>query len=147
MTKRVTNLTVSVAPELVGQLHYHACASFEGPVPPSIGVVHLQVYHHPSRKGELLSAMMLRKMVVEHQRMAVDLQMRVHQPSVVRRMPHQLLGAERQLVEVDGFGGVARAYCQMGGQAAGRLLEFKIVHSTHSLPIPRPALIGAPLSR
>ena len=36
---------------------------------------------------------------------------------------------------------------QIGCQAAGRLLEFKIVHSTHSLPSARPALIGARLSR
>ena len=70
--------------------------------------------------------MMLGEIVVQHQRGAVDLQMGMHQPAVVRGMAHQLLGAERSLVEVDRLGGAAIADGEMGRQPALGLLEFKV---------------------
>ena len=53
--------------------------------------------------------MMLREMIVQHQRGAVDLEMGMHEPAVVRFVTHLLFGTERPLVELDGILGASAA--------------------------------------
>ena len=147
MPERILELAVAVAPELVGQFDHHARAGIDRAVPPGVGILDLQVQHHADRIGQVRTAMMFGKMVVHHQGRTIDLQMGMHQPAIVGGMAHQFLGAERLLVEVDGFGRLAAADRQMRGQPDFGFLEFKIGHSTHSLPSPSTTLIGARLSR
>ena len=59
------------------------------------------------------------EIVVEHQRAAVELQVRVHDAlAVVGHVPPDFLGAERLSVEVDGVGRLAVADREMGGHSA-----------------------------
>src|SRR3546814_6241719 len=77
---------------------------------------------------------MFRKVVGQHQLAAVDAEMGVHQPpAVLGRVPLDLLGAERLLVEIDRLGRAAVGDGEIGCDSA---------HADVSLPSGEHAYFG-----